>query len=80
MLTRVLAELAELAAWFLALAARLTNALAPIMAAPDVRHLAAAVAIPAGPAVAWSAPAGADSMRTGPPRPVGETRCGAGRT
>jgi hypothetical protein len=74
--------LAELAAWILALAARLADAFVPVMVtpAPAVVCLTAAVAIPDGPAVVWSAPAGADSMRTGPPCLARETLLGAGRT
>ena len=71
--------LAELAAWLLALAARLADVLAPIAAVPIVRFLTAAVAVPDGPAVAWSAPAGADSMMTGPPCRAREAPHGAGR-
>ncbi|MGI8446965.1 MAG: hypothetical protein ACR2MP_07255 [Streptosporangiaceae bacterium] len=64
--------LAELAAWLLSVAGRLAAALTPFAAVPIV-PTAAAVAVPIGPAVVWSAPAGADSMRTGPPRVDRET-------
>jgi hypothetical protein len=72
--------LAELAAWMLAFAARMAAVLAPIVPVPLVRYLTVAVAVPDGPAVAWSAPAGADSMMTGPPCPPREAPYGAGRT
>jgi hypothetical protein len=72
--------LADVAAWILSLAARLADALAPVMVAPDVSCLALVVAIRAVPVVAWSAPAGADWMRTGPPCLARETLRGAGRT
>jgi hypothetical protein len=58
--------LAELAALILALAARMVSALTELAAVPIARPVAAVV-FPAGPAVVWSAPSGADSMTTGPP-------------
>jgi hypothetical protein len=72
--------LAELAAWMLTFAARLADVLVPIVAVPIVRFLTAVVVTPDGPAVAWSAPAGADSMTTGPPCAPREAPYGAGRT
>jgi hypothetical protein len=75
--------LADLAAWLISLAARLADALmrpAVLAAVPQVPRPAAAVAFARGPRVVWSAPAGADSMTTGPPGRAGETSYGAGRT
>jgi hypothetical protein len=72
-------RLAELAAWILTLAARLADTLVPAAVVPDLSYLTAAVAIPAAPAVAWSAPDRADCMRTGPPRLARESLWGPGR-
>jgi hypothetical protein len=71
--------LADVAAWILTLAARLADTLAPAAVVLDVSYLTAAVMIPTAPAVAWSAPDRADSMRTGPPCLARETPWGPGR-
>jgi hypothetical protein len=72
--------LADLAAWLLSVAGRLAATLTPFAAVPIART-AVAVPVPPGPVVVWSAPAGADSMTTGPPRTARETPLyGAGLT
>jgi hypothetical protein len=69
----------RLVAFLIALAGRLAAVLVPTVALPAVRCVPVPVAIPAAPAVAWSAPDRADRMRTGPPRLARESLWGPGR-
>jgi hypothetical protein len=71
---------AELAAWLLAIAARLANVFVLVTSAPSVWLPPVIPVLAADTRVPWSAPAGADSMRTGPPRRPWQTPHGAGRT